>query len=122
MHWTKSGTSNALGAYLYDSHSLTSRIEAKYSTGVAKSSFSNSDALGQGIAIPFKIAARYSATEVQNIVNGVPSVSAQNTTGMPDMDGADISQFLKNFTGTLSRFRMFDTALPEAALIAETML
>jgi len=122
VHWTKSGTSNALGAYLYDSHSLTSRIEAKYSTGVAKTSFSNSDALGQGIAIPFKIAARYSATEVQNIVNGVPSAPAQNTTGMPDMDGADISQFLKNFTGTLSRFRIFDTALPEAALIAETTL
>lgn len=122
FNWIKSNPAGYVNAFIFDNQLNVSMVQARYYDENLVASNSDKDPLGTGLSRQFKIALCYSAREVQNVVNGTPSTPTQNPNGMPDLEGTDLIQFLMGFNGTLSRFRIFDTALPEAALIAETML
>lgn len=78
--------------------------------------------LGQeGIGVEFRIALAVTATSLQVVMNGAAGTAVTHANGLPDLSTADID-LAQNFNGTLSRMRIFDIALPEAALITETTL
>ena len=74
----------------------------------------------EGVGIPYKVAFRFSETEVSVVANGVET-SNQHSHGLSD-PGAAVAKLLESMTGTLSKLRMFDAPLPKAALVTETAL
>lgn len=74
----------------------------------------------EGVGIPYKIAFRFSETEVSVVVNGVET-TAQHSHGFSN-PGAAVAELLKGMTGVLSKLRVFDAPLPKAALVTETTL
>lgn len=73
-----------------------------------------------GTGIPFKIAASTTGTATQLALNGAANAAVQHDNYLPDLTTPNMTDFLKDFSGTLTRFRIFDTQLPENVLIAET--
>lgn len=79
---------------------------------------SSNYAIQEDMKVPFKIAARFSAAEVTLAVNGTAFTSA-HATGLAD-PSPYAATLLGGFTGTLSKFCLFDTPLTEDALITAT--
>ncbi len=79
------------------------------------------DQLGQGLARPFRVAFTLSPTHVQTVANGEAYAQVALPNGIPDPSSV-AADLLENFNGTLTRLRIFNTALPEAALITETTI
>lgn len=91
------------------------------STGVKKTSNTPSpyDEFGEGINRRVIAAIRLTEEHIQAFGNG-NAYTATTHTGLPAPTAA--AEFLKNFTGSLTKFRIFDVALSEAALIEATTL
>lgn len=91
------------------------------STGVIKASNTPSpyDEFGEGINRRVIAAIRLTEEHVQAFGNGNAYATVTHT-GLPAPTAA--AEFLKNFTGSLTKFRIFDVALSETALIEATTL
>lgn len=76
--------------------------------------------LPPGVAVPFKFAAAFTPTGMTVAINGLTTTQA-HADGLPDPT-ASSAALLADFNGSLSKLRIFDTALPESALITETTL
>ena len=72
--------------------------------------------------IPFKIAFSVNTSTTQIFLNGTAGSLLTHNTGIPDFTSADITQFLEDFVGSLSKLRIFDVSLGESALVKETTL
>lgn len=87
--------------------------------GVSASATGAGVGLGQsGVGVEFRIALVVTATSLQVIMNGAAGAAVTHANGLPDLSAAGVD-LAQNFNGTVSEMRIFDTALPEAALITE---
>lgn len=121
--WSANNPTRILRIQLLQHASFVSKIR---STAFVDTSFvsenpTSDSGIGQGLARPLSIALRVTPSDIQTIANGNAYNSTQLSNGIPDPSQAT-AHLLKEFTGTLTRLRIFDVGLSEADLIQETTL
>ena len=100
--------------------SFVDRVDFTVNT-VGGTSAITSPGIGTGVRRPFKLAGAMSSSHVQIVANGLAGNVKNISTAVPDLSAIDLD-ILVNMGVSLTRYRIFDTALPEAALITETTL
>lgn len=121
FYWQKAADERIL-AWISSTGSYDGAVRARIQNNGMATADSNLTALTAGLDTVFKFSLRFTETEVQTIVNGAATAATSHNLGLPDLTNSNIVSLLSGFTGTLSKLRIFDTALPEAALITETTL
>ena len=100
--------------------SFVDRVDFTVNTSGGTSAIT-SPGIGTGVRRPFKLAGAMSSSHVQIVANGLAGNVKNISTAVPDLSAIDLD-ILVNMGVSLTRYRIFDTALPEAALITETTL
>lgn len=123
LHWRDYSITEFISLYLTGAGGNKASIGSRAYKGGAAGSGTQApfDEFGQGVARRVKAAIRVTPSEIQAFGNGNAYTSGTLTNGMPDPTSAE-ADILRNFTGTLAQLRIFDVALPTAALIEETAL
>lgn len=126
LEWGDSGAgSTGLFRITLDtSGSATGQFNARL-TGPSATTVDASSAIGTqltpGVEVPFAVALQATPTSLRLFVNGTAGSAVSHTAGLPELT-ADNCEIAPDFAGSLTDARVFDVALSEALLTAETAL